>query len=224
MEPVPAVYVVDDDEGICRALRRLLESVGLAVKSFVSAKEFLERLDSVRPGCLVLDVRMPGLSGLELQSELSARNISIPIVFITAHGDVPMSVQAMKGGAVDFIQKPFNEQTLLDAIHKAIAADSEMRRAQADREAILARVARLTPREREVLTLVAAGRLNKQIAQELGASEKTIKVHRGRVMQKMEADSLADLVLQARTVGLVSLNNNSEPPNVGPATSTQDPA
>lgn len=209
MKPQSTVFVVDDDEGVCRALRRLIESLGLTVETFTSAADFLQQGDPSRPGCLVLDVRMPGPSGLELQAELARRNVRIPIIFITAHGDVPMSVHAMKAGAVDFIQKPFREQVLLDAVQRAIARDEAGRQTQADRDVVLARLERLTPRERQVMRLVAAGRLNKQIARELGASEKTIKVHRGRVMQKMEAGSLADLVLQAQTVGLVQLNNGS---------------
>jgi FixJ family two-component response regulator len=203
MQPEPTVFVVDDDEAVCRALGRLIESMGLAVETFPSANEFLDRYQPSRSGCLVLDMRMPGMSGLELQTALAERNGYLPIIFITAHGDVPMSVQAMKGGAVDFIQKPFNEQTLLDAIHKAIAHDAETRRKRGDRDIILQRLQRLTPRERDVLQRVVAGRLNKQIAMELSASEKTIKIHRARVMRKMEADSLADLVLQAQMAGIV---------------------
>lgn len=202
MEIVPTVCVVDDDEGVCRALKRLLGSVGLGVEVFASANDFLQQCSQPKSGCLILDVRMPGMSGLELQAAMEARHICLPIIFITAHADVPMSVQAMKCGAVDFIQKPFSEQTLLDAVHKAIAVDAETRHKQADRESILRRLEQLTPREREVMGLVVQGRLNKQIARELGASEKTVKVHRGRVMQKMEADSLADLVLQAQAVGM----------------------
>ncbi|MBI1824997.1 MAG: response regulator transcription factor [Planctomycetes bacterium] len=207
----PTVFVVDDDEGVRRALRRLIELERVGVETFTSAKEFLEHFDAGRPGCVVLDVRMPELSGLELQEQLTARGVRIPIIFMTAHGDVPMGVQAMKSGAVDFITKPFSEQTLLEAIHKAIAVDAAMRLEQSDRNVILVRIARLTRREHQVFRLVAAGRLNKQIALELGTSEKTIKVHRGRVMQKLEAESLADLVLQAQTVGLVGIGTKGGP-------------
>jgi len=216
------VFVVDDDEGVRRALQRLIELDGLRVETFASAKEFLEHCDNSLHGCLVLDVRMPGLSGLELQRELEVRNVSIPIIFLSAHGDVLMSVHAMNAGAVDFIPKPFNDQTLLDAIHKAIAADAAAHQEQCERDVVLARVSRLTPREREVMQLVVIGRLNKQIARELGTSEKTVKAHRGRVMQKMEAESLAHLVLQAQMVGIVGGNHNSGAPQSGPTPSRND--
>lgn len=196
------VYVVDDQEGVRRALKRLIESVGYRVEASATAAEFLSIHDPARPGCVVLDVRMPGMSGLDLQDALAQRNQLRPIVFITGHGDVPMSVRAMKNGAVDFIQKPFNDQTLLDAIAVAVERDVELRRSRTEREDAQKRVALLTPREREVLQLVVAGKLNKQIGAQLGASEKTIKVHRGRVMRKMQASSLAELVVLAQQAGI----------------------
>lgn len=220
MENRPIVCVVDDDDGVCRALRRLLDSVGLTVKSFSSAGEFLGCLGSVRPSCLIVDVRMPGMSGLELQNAITERGVRLPIVFVTAHADVPMGVQAMKGGAVDFIEKPFSEQSLLDAVNRALARDAEIRRLEADHAAIIVRLERLTPREQEVFKLVVKGRLNKQIALELGASEKTIKIHRARVMQKMEAESLADLVIQASAIGLAGPIRAETPPPSYPASAT----
>ncbi len=202
MKVQPTAFIVDDDDSVRRALQRLARSVGLNVEMFSSAQEFLDSYDSSRPGCLVLDVRMPGLSGLDLQDELNVRGITIPIVFISGHGDVPMSVRAMKAGAVDFISKPFNDQALLDAIQHALAKDRRSRDEHAERSEILRRIERLTPREREVFALVVAGKLNKQIALQLGTSEKTVKVHRARVMDKMQAESLADLVLLAQAAGL----------------------
>lgn len=202
MNAETTVYVVDDQEGVRRALKRLIESVGYRVEASATAAEFLSIHDPTRPGCVVLDVRMPGMSGLDLQDALAQRNQLRPIVFITGHGDVPMSVRAMKNGAVDFIQKPFNDQTLLDAIAVAVERDVSLRRARTEREDAQRRVALLTPREREVLRLVVAGRLNKQIGAQLGASEKTIKVHRGRVMRKMQAASLAELVVLAQHAGI----------------------
>ncbi len=210
MQSDGTVFIIDDDQGVCKALCRLIQSVGLQAKAFASAQEFLDAYQSADPGCLVLDVRMPGLSGLELQDLLAARNIHIPIIFITGHGDVPMSVKAMKDGALDFIQKPFSDQVLLDAVQTALAKDAAARRKNAERDAILQCFNCLTPREREVLRLVVAGRLNKQIAVELSASEKTIKVHRGRVMKKMQAASLADLVLRAEVIGIAQPGSASE--------------
>ena len=206
----PTVFIVDDDDSVRRATQRLLRSVNLNVETFDSAQAFLESYDAGRPGCLVLDVRMPGLSGLDLQDELNARGISIPVIFVSGHGDVPMSVRAMKAGAVDFLPKPFNDQALIEAIQHALATDQKSRRVQAGRQKILNRIERLTPREREVFALVVAGKLNKQIAHQLGTSEKTVKVHRARVMTKMEADSLADLVLLAQAAGLCTPKVPSE--------------
>jgi FixJ family two-component response regulator len=198
----PIVYVVDDDESVCRALARLFRTVGLSVETFPSAKAFLEHTPRDRPACLVLDLRLPGPSGLELQDVLSQAGRDLPIVFITGHGDVPSTVRAMKGGAVDFLQKPFNDQELLDCVQQAVARSRQQRVERAERDAVHAYLDTLTPREREVLLQVVTGKLNKQIAGDLGIAEKTIKVHRGRVMQKMHANSVADLVRMVEKVGL----------------------
>ncbi len=197
----PIVFVVDDDDSVCKSLAWLIESVGFEVETFTSADEFLERDTYDGPACLVLDVRMPGLSGLELQAELASVGRSMPIIFITGHGSVPMSVRAMKAGAVDFLEKPFDDQTLLDAITQSIEKDRRAKLERAEIREIQQRVDFLTPRECEVFALVVRGMLNKQIAYELGTSERTIKAHRARVMQKMQADSLADLIRLAEKVG-----------------------
>jgi FixJ family two-component response regulator len=191
------VYIVDDDPSVRRALARLVRSVGLQVETFPSAKTFLDHPAPDRPACLVLDIRLPGPSGLDLQSTLIQTRRDIPIIFITGHGDVPTSVRAMKGGAVDFLQKPFNDQDLLDCIHHAILMARQQRIERAERAELQSRFATLTPREREVLALVVTGILNKQIADRLGIAEKTTKVHRGRVMDKMQAQSVPDLVQMA---------------------------
>ena len=188
------VYVIDDDPSIREAITSLIRSVGMSVQAFGSAKEFMASSRPNAPACLVLDVRMPGLSGLELQRELTDAGISIPIIFITGHGDIPMSVRAMKAGAVEFLTKPFRDQDLLDAIEQAIDRDRELRKQQAGIADLRDRFERLTPREREVMELVVAGLLNKQVAVRLGISEITVKLHRHQVMEKMKADSLADLV------------------------------
>jgi FixJ family two-component response regulator len=196
------VFVIDDDDSVRRALHRLIRSVGLEVETFASAQEFLDCDPPYGPACIVTDIRMPGLSGLDLQQELARTGRSVPIIFMTGHGTVPMSVRAMKAGAVDFLQKPVDEQSLLDAIHQALERGSRERQEQDHKEEIQARAATLTVREREVFELVVSGLLNKQVAAELGASEKTIKVHRARVMHKMQADSLADLVRMAERLGI----------------------
>ncbi len=210
----PVVFVVDDDEAVRKSLVRLIKSVGLTVQDFSTAREFLEIDPYGGPCCLVLDVRMPGLSGLDLQKELGRMGYNIPIIFITGHGDILMSVRTMKRGAVDFITKPFNDQDLLDAIYQAIEKDKQARREQDQIEAIQQRVDSLTPRESEVFALVVTGMLNKQIAYDLGMSEKTVKVHRARVMGKMQADSLAELVRLAYRVGIVASQKEAQPYNL----------
>lgn len=199
----PTVFIVDDDLGVRQMIARMVRSVGLTPRTCASVSEFLEQLDPRQPGCVVLDVRMPGESGLDLQDHLTRMNVDLPLVFITGHGDIPMSVRAMKGGAVDFLEKPFNDQALLDAIHAALARDAQQRLAESARADARARLATLTPREREVLALVVAGLANKQIAARLGTTEQTIKLHRGRVMSKMQADSVAELVVLAQRAGVV---------------------
>jgi FixJ family two-component response regulator len=193
----PTICVVDDDPSVRRGLARLFHTQGFNVDTFASAQEFLARQPQDHLGCLVLDVSMPGLSGTDLQSELAARNIHIPIVFLTGQGDIPMSVQAMKSGAVDFLVKPVNREALLTAVQQALQKGHQDRIQQAKVDAVQRKVQTLTPREQEVMKLVVKGLLNKQIAPQLGIGEKTVKVHRARVMQKMEVTSLADLVREA---------------------------
>jgi len=198
------VFVVDDDAGIRNSLRRLITSVGSTVEVFPSARAFLEARRPDAPGCLVLDVRLPGLSGLDLQRELAATDAELPIVFLTGHGDIPMSVHAMKAGAVEFLTKPFRAQELLDAIRSAIERHRTMRAERQERTELRRRYASLTPRERDVLERIVAGLLNKQIAGELGTSEATVKEQRGHVMAKMQAGSVADLVRLASRLGSTS--------------------
>jgi FixJ family two-component response regulator len=212
------VFLVDDDPSILRALTRLLGAGGHRVSAFRSPREFLAQHDAAVPGCVVLDLAMPGLSGLELQTALAAAGCQRPIVFLSGHGDVPSSVRAMKAGAVDFLIKPVSEETLLAAIQRAMDRDRLMRQARAELQAIGERLSRLTPREREVFQHVVAGQLNKQIAADLGTVEKTVKVHRSRVMEKMGVRSLADLVRMAERIGLAAVPADSSSPADPPDT------
>ncbi len=190
----PIVMVVDDDSGVRNAMRSLLKSVGLQSALYASAQEFLDGYQPAQRGCLVLDIRMPGMSGLELQQQLNLRGAVIPVIFMSGHGDIPMAVEAMQHGAFDFLQKPFRDQDLLDRIQRAIAKDGERRQALGERERIRTHLDSLTEREREVLDLMTQGKQNKVIAQELGISPRTIEIHRARVMEKMNAQSVAELV------------------------------
>jgi RNA polymerase sigma factor (sigma-70 family) len=194
MKNTPVVMVVDDDAGVRNAMRILLKSVGIDAMVYGSAQEFLGAWQPSQAGCLVLDIRMPGMSGLELQQQLNLRGAVVPVIFMTGHGDIPMAVEAMQHGAFDFLQKPFRDQDLLDRIQRAIARDSERRESLGEHARIEAHLESLTAREREVLDLMVKGKQNKQIAQELGVSPRTIEIHRSRVMEKMDAHSVAELV------------------------------
>jgi two-component system response regulator FixJ len=195
MKELPqTVFVVDDDDAVRNSLKLLLKSAGVTAEAFGSAREFLATYDPGQPGCLVLDVRMPAMSGLEMQHELNLRGAAIPVIFITGHGDIPMAVEAMQQGAFDFLQKPFRDQELLDRVQRALTRDTEYRARLRQTDGIRERLASLSPREREVLDLVTQGKANKVVAGDLGVSQRTVEIHRAHVMQKMEAGSLAELV------------------------------
>jgi two-component system response regulator FixJ len=193
-ERAPMVFIVDDDDAVRNSLRLLLKSLGLAATALPTAQEFLAKYDPQQPGCLILDVRMPGMSGMELQHQLNVRGATIPVIFITGHGDVPMAVEAMQQGAFDFLQKPFRDQDLIERIQRALAKDSTTRAELNERSRLRERLESLTPREREVLALVTSGKPNKIMAADLGVSQRTVEIHRARVMEKMHAASLAQLV------------------------------
>lgn len=201
VEERAVVFVIDDDPSMRLALEDLVRSVGLEVRAFAAPQEFLQSKPPDAPSCLVLDVRLPGMSGLTFQKELAKEDLALPVIFITGHGDIPMSVRAMKAGAVEFLSKPFHDQDLLDAIHAAIERDRKRRREAARLAELRERFATLTERERQIMTLVVIGRANKQIAAELSLSEMTVKVHRGQVMRKMQAGSLPELVRMADRLG-----------------------
>jgi two-component system response regulator FixJ len=209
MQNEPTVFVVDDDQAVRDSLCWLIEAAGLNVKACVSAVEFLSLYDPQWPGCLVLDVRLPGMSGLDLQRELQQRQIQIPIIIITGHGDVSTAVRAMKAGAIDFIEKPFSDDALIQRIRDALDRDATARMAQADRLSIQQRIASLTPREKQVLELVVQGKLNKQIAADLQLSQKTVEAHRANLMSKMQATNVADLVKQAMGAS-IDFNNHGD--------------
>ena len=202
-QPASVVFVVDDDPSVRRAIKLLLESIGLEVELFGSAQEFLPSGPTKGPSCLILDVRLPGVSGLDFQRQLAEANINIPIIFISAHGDVPMTVRAMKAGAVEFLTKPFRDQDLLDAVQSALERDRARRQREAGIATLRERFESLSAREREVVAMVVSGMLNKQIAAKIGITENTVKVHRSRAMEKMQAQSLADLVKMVGRLGIL---------------------
>jgi len=204
MDSEPTVFVVDDDEAVRKALSLLIKSAGISVESYASAGEFLDGYDPKRPGCLVLDIRMPGMNGLELQEKLVSKQIKIPVIIITGHGDVPTAVRAIKKGVVDFVEKPFDDHIILDRIRMAIEQDNETRRDMAQRAEVESRLALLTPREREVMNLLVAGKASKEIAFEFGLSRKTVDIHRSHIMMKLGLDSLADLV----RIGMINEANH----------------
>jgi FixJ family two-component response regulator len=212
-EPQATVYVVDDDPSVRAAVKRLIESTGLTVQAFATAREFLDSKRPDAPGCLILDVCLPRVNGLDLQRELTAEGLHLPVIFLTGHGDIPMTVQALKAGAVEFLTKPFRNQDLLQAVGQAVEQDCRARQQRAQLAQLRERHDRLTAREHDVLELVVSGRLNKQIASELGTSEVTVKRHRSQMMQKMEAESVADLVRMTDRLGIrPSPGVRSEPP------------
>ena len=215
MNSESTVFLVDDEVSVLRALSRLLRSAGLNVETFRSGQEFLQRYDANAAGCLVLDIAIPGLNGLELQQTLNFKGIELPIIFVTGHGDIPMSVQAMKRGALDFLTKPTNDEDLLSAIRAGLERDRTNRQARAELAEIQQRLATLTPRERQVLVEVISGKLNKQVAAHLGVGEKTIKVHRARVIKKMKVQSVADLVRVTERVGIKPLPDAGRSARVG---------
>ena len=190
----PVVFVVDDEEAVCSSIRVLLETIGLNVRTYNNAQDFLSAYDPAQPGCLVLDVRMPGMSGLELQSKFVEEQIGIPVIIITGHGDVPIAVKAIKMGALDFLEKPFREQSLLDNIQRALNVDASNRRKGAECKEIDSMLTRLTPRERQIMDLLVAGKINKLIAHELGISQKTVDFHRANILEKMEVGSVVELL------------------------------
>ena len=201
-EVKPTVFIIDDDASVCKSLSRLLRAAGHETETFTSAEQFLKREHDQGVGCIILDVRMPGLSGMDLQDDLNKADCSMPIIFITGHGNIPMSVQAMKKGAVDFLTKPFDDEELLQAVESALEKDRKAKAERAEVHDILKRMERLTPREYEILRYVVTGMMNKKIAANLGIAEKTVKVHRGRIIKKLRVHSVAELVRLAEKVGI----------------------
>jgi len=202
MESEPTVFVVDDDKAVREGIALLVKSVGLKVRCFENAQQFLDACDPSQPGCLVLDVRMPGMSGLELREKLAEHKVTLPVIFLTGHGDVGMGVRAIKNGAVDFIEKPPNDQVLLDSVHKAIELDAAQRRRMAEQKSVAERAAKLTPRERQVMARLVQGKSDKQIAFELGISVRGVAFHRANILEKLEVDSVVELTRVAIEFGL----------------------